>query len=118
MMVKLGVSQEQSKALIAGGAVKSSSRVANANGVPVVVIDEAFDRAWRRVGLALDRTGFTVEDRDRAQGTYFVRYVEPSAEREKGKGFLARIFSFGSDKGNAPVKYRIALKTEGEKTTV
>jgi outer membrane protein assembly factor BamC len=115
LMVKLGVPQEQARALQAS-AGKPSSRIETVNNQTVVVIDEAFDRAWRRVGLALDRTGFTVEDRDRAQGTYFVRYVEPSADRKEG--FFSKLFSFGRDKGNAPVKYRIALKSEGEKTTV
>src|SRR6185369_14954873 len=82
LMVKLGVSQEQSKALVAAGVPKTTSRVATVGNTPVVQIDEGFDRAWRRVGLTLDRTGFTVEARDRAQGTYFVRYVEPNADRK------------------------------------
>jgi len=30
-----------------------------------------------RVGLALDRSGFTVVDRDRSTGIYFVRYATP-----------------------------------------
>ena len=42
-----------------------------------LVVDDSFDRAWRRVGLALDRVGFTVVDRDRSKGTYFVRYADP-----------------------------------------
>ncbi len=116
MMIKLGVSQEQSKALVAGGAVKTTSRVANANGVPVVQVDDGFDRAWRRVGLSLDRTGFTVEDRDRAQGIYFVRYVEPKAD-SKEPGFFGKLFGAGS-KDAAPLKFRIALKSQGESTTV
>jgi outer membrane protein assembly factor BamC len=81
-----------------------------------VQIDEGFDRAWRRVGLALDRTGFTVEDRDRTQGTYFVRYVEPNADR-KEKGFLAKLFS-RAEAAVPPLKYRINLKSAGETTTV
>jgi outer membrane protein assembly factor BamC len=117
MMVKLGVPQEQAQALVAAGAAKPTSRVAAVAGTPVVQIDEGFDRAWRRVGLSLDRTGFTVEDRDRAQGTYFVRYVEPSADK-KDQGFLAKLFNFSSDKGTPPVKYRISLKSQGESTTV
>lgn len=116
MMLKLGVSQEQSRALVAGGAVKTSSRVASANGVPVVQVDDGFDRAWRRVGLSLDRTGFTVEDRDRSQGIYFVRYVEPKAD-SKEPGLLAKLFGAGS-KDAAPLKYRIALRSQGESTTV
>ena len=116
LMVRLGVPQEQSKALVASGAVKPTSRVASVDNAPVVMIDEGFDRAWRRVGLALDRTGFTVEDRDRSQGTYFVRYVEPSADR-KEKGFLGKLFS-RDEKAVAPLKYRINLKSQGDSTTV
>ena len=115
LMVRLGVSQEQSKAAVATG-VKATSRLSAVNGQPVVLIDEGFDRAWRRVGLSLDRTGFTVEDRDRAKGTYFVRYVEPSADKSE-PGFLAKIFS-GATKEATPLKYRIAVMSQGESTTV
>jgi outer membrane protein assembly factor BamC len=117
LMVKLGVTQEQSKALIAAGAAQQkTSRVAMLNNLPVVQMDEGFERAWRRVGLALDRTGFTVEDRDRSQGTYFVRYVEPVTNKSE-PGFFSKLFS-GSASALPPLKYRIALKSEGEKTTV
>ncbi len=116
MMVKLGVTQEQSKALLAGGTPTQSSRVANINNVPVVQIDEGFDRSWRRVGLALDRTGFTVEDRDRSQGTYFVRYVEPVTNKTE-PGFFSKLFS-GTPAAVPPLKYRIVVKSEGEKTVV
>lgn len=115
LMVKLGVTQEQSKALLASGTTRPTARVANVNNVPVVQIDEGFERAWRRVGLALDRTGFTVEDRDRAQGTYFVRYVEPTADK-KEPGFFAKIFS--SPAAIPPLKYRIAVRSQAEDTTV
>lgn len=116
MMLKLGVTQEQSKALITAGAPRQTSRVANVNNVPVVQMDEGFDRAWRRVGLALDRTGFTVEDRDRSQGTYFVRYVEPVTNKAE-PGFFSKIFS-ASTPAAAPLKYRIAVKSQGESTVV
>jgi outer membrane protein assembly factor BamC len=92
LMVKLGVSQEQSKALAAATAPTRPRRIANVNNQPVVQIDEGFDRAWRRVGLALDRTGFTVEDRDRSQGVYFVRYVTPNPDK-KEPGFFGKLFS-------------------------
>lgn len=116
LMVKLGVSQEQSKALVAAGATKQTSRIATVNNLPVVQIDEGFERAWRRVGLALDRTGFTVEDRDRSQGTYFVRYVEPVTNKTE-PGFFSKLFS-GSPAATPPLKYRISVKSQGESTTV
>src|SRR3546814_15229344 len=104
-MVKLGVAQEQSRALVAAGATKQTSRSAVVNNQPVVQVDEGFERAWRRVGLALDRVGFTVEDRDRSKGVYFVRYVDQGDEAQAAetKGFLSNLFSFGSkdDKAKA-----------------
>lgn len=115
LMVKIGVSQEQSKVLIASTVPKTTSRVASVNGAPVVQIDEGFDRAWRRVGLALDRTGFTVEDRDRTKGTYFVRYVDPTTDK-KEPGLLSKIFS--STAATPPLKYRVSVKSQGDTSTV
>lgn len=81
-----------------------------------VEVDEGFDRAWRRVGLALDRVGFTVEDRDRVQGVYFVRYIDPDAKETKG--FFGKLFSFGdSDKLKEAQRYRISVKTPAGAST-
>ena len=116
LMLRLGVTQEQSKALVATAGGRATSKVATENGRPVVIVDDNFDRAWRRVGLSLDRTGFTVEDRDRAKGMYFVRYVEPNADKAE-PGFFSRLFG-GSAKVNTPMKYQISVKGQGESTTV
>jgi outer membrane protein assembly factor BamC len=78
-----------------------------------VQVDEGFDRAWRRVGLALDRVGFTVEDRDRVQGIYFVRYVDPDAADKQG--FLSKLFS--SDKAKEAQKYRVLVKAAADGAT-
>ncbi|MDB5732065.1 MAG: hypothetical protein JWQ03_1960, partial [Variovorax sp.] len=118
LMVKLGASQEQAKALVASGTTAPTSRVATVGGQPTVQIGEGFDTAWRRVGLALDRTGFTVEDRDRAKGTYFVRYVPPDPEK-KEPGFFSKLITLGrSGAADAPLKFRILVKGEGESSTV
>ena len=116
LMVKLGVSQEQAKAVAATpAAIVPTSRMTTVNNVPVVQMDEGFDRAWRRVGLSLDRTGFTVEDRDRSQGVYFVRYVAPTEKKEQG--FFSKMFNRSPD-AVAPLKYRIVVRSEGDKSTV
>ena len=86
------------------------------NNQPALLVDEPFDRAWRRVGLALDRTGFTVEDRDRSLGTYFVRYVPPNPDK-KEPGWLGKLFS-RAEAAEQPLKFRISLKSEGATTTV
>jgi outer membrane protein assembly factor BamC len=82
-------------------------------------VDEAFDRAWRRVGLALDRGGFTVEDRDRSAGLYYVRYVDPKSAGKDEPGFFSKLFGWDSkDASSALQRYRLAVKTTGSKTQV
>jgi outer membrane protein assembly factor BamC len=81
-------------------------------------IDEAFDRSWRRIGLALDRGGFTVEDRDRSKGLYFVRYLDPDleAKRKADEGFLTKLFA--SEKPVQAPQFRVALTSASETRTV
>ena len=116
LMVKLGVSQEQSKALAATPVQRpAAARAIQNNGVPAIELDESFDRAWRRVGLSLDRTGFTVEDRDRSQGVYFVRYVDPG-EGKKEPGFFSKLFS--SSEAIPPLKYRVLVRSTTSQSVV
>ena len=121
LMVRLGVSQEQSKAALAAAASAPATApqarvVAAANGAPQVQLTEDFDRAWRRVGLALDRAGFTVEDRDRSKGIYFVRYVDPSVEKQE-PGFFGKLFGRGS--AQLPTQqYQVVVRTEGQSSQV
>ena len=117
LMVKLGVSQEQAKAAVAAGTPAAAARlVTGANGQPLVELDDGFDRAWRRVGLTLDRTGFTVEDRDRSKGLYFVRYVVLDPNR-KEPGFFGKLFG-SSDNAAPPVKYRIEVRAADKGSVV
>ncbi|GAB2886269.1 outer membrane protein assembly factor BamC [Paraburkholderia jirisanensis] len=57
-----------------------------------LTLGEPYDRAWLRVGLALDRSNFTVDDRDRTRGLYFVRYVDPKDMTSAEQGFWSQIF--------------------------
>ena len=116
LMVQLGVSPDQSKALIAVDAARQTSRIETVNNQQVLLVDDGFDRAWRRVGLGLDRTGFTVEDRDRSKGLYFVRYVAPLSDN-KSSGFFGNMFS-SKAATPAPLKYQIVLTAKGDMTSV
>ena len=82
-----------------------------------LVIDESFDRAWRRVGVALDSGGFAVDDRDRSTGEYYVRYVDvDTGMKREEPHFLARLFG-AKDAPKAPT-YRIRLTSVGSQTEV
>jgi outer membrane protein assembly factor BamC len=120
LMIRLG--SDERRAEVALAAVKSEDRARLArsdDGVETLEIQERFDRAWRRVGLALDRVGFTVEDRDRSRGLYFVRYVDPEADsKKKEEGWFSRVFSWGSKEPVRQTQYRIHLAEAGDVTRV
>jgi outer membrane protein assembly factor BamC len=109
LMLKLGVPTQQADQAVAQANIpNTSAKAENIAGQTSIVLNEGFDIAWRRVGLALDRTGFTVEDRDRRTGTYFVRFVE-TADGSEGN-FITRMFK--AKKVPVPVKYRIAITAQ------
>jgi len=114
LMVRLGASEEKAKQLTATGQPQHRAEIVKSNdGTERLQVYEPFDRAWRRVGLALDRVGFTVEDRDRQKGLYFVRYADPESEmKEKDKGLIGRLFSWGSDSKVKPEQYRVQVSQE------
>jgi outer membrane protein assembly factor BamC len=86
--------------------------IQNAGAGPLVVND-SFDRAWRRVGLALDRVGFTVEDRDRSKGLFFVRYIDPEADlKDTKEGWLEKMKFWKSTPKSQP-QYRIHVADAG-----
>ena len=121
LMVRLGTSEERSKvAAAAGPSPNRAEIVKSSDGTEALQVNEPFDRAWRRVGLALDRVGFTVEDRDRQNGIYFVRYADPESEmakKDNEKGLFSRLFG-SSDPKVKPEQYRVQVKPENDASTV
>lgn len=115
LMARLGADNTRAQAMVANAPMqKARAKLVNNSSGAYIEVDEGFDRAWRRVGLALDRVGFTVVDRDRSQGLYFVRYVDQGQDaknKSNDKGILARWFSFGSDKDKekSAQRYRISV---------
>jgi outer membrane protein assembly factor BamC len=124
LMLRLGAKDEQVKAQVASASAPAAAGPEHARLLPerpgpTLQVDDSFDRAWRRVGIALDRSGFTVEDRDRTQGVYFVRYVDPKFAGRDEPNFFQRMLSFGkkNDEGS-PVKYRVKVTGEGSNSSV
>jgi outer membrane protein assembly factor BamC len=112
LMVRFGVEEERAKTQIAAAKVEPQARLSRGAEGDVLTLNDPFDRAWRRVGLALDRVGFTVEDRDRSKGLYFVRYIDPDADvKTEDKGWLSKLkFWGGPSKGPGREQYRILVQ--------
>jgi outer membrane protein assembly factor BamC len=124
LMVRLGTHEEQAKRQLATTPVPARAALSKgADGFETLEVFEPFDRAWRRVGLALDRVGFTVEDRDRQKGQYFVRYADPEAEMARKDssrpGLLARLAFWRTEDAKVKAEqYRVHVRPFADKCVV
>ncbi len=126
LMVKLGNKEDAARTAVAAASPATPAKARadapglRATSLPATAsmeIDEGFDRAWRQVGLALDRAGFTIEDRDRGAGLYFVRYIDPKLAGQEEPGFFSKMFRGGKD-AVKPQRLRVVVKASGPKTQV
>jgi len=121
LMVRLGYQAERAKEVVAApaSAQQRAEIRKGIDGAELLQVNEPFDRAWRRVGLALDRVGFTVEDRDRQKGLYFVRYADPESEmavKDRDRGFFGKLFG-GESKLKAE-QYRVQVRQAEDNSQV
>jgi len=126
LMMRFGADAKRAEAVAAAAQEKPVAEratiVRTGDGAGTLEMKEHFDRAWRRVGLALDRVGFTVEDRDRSKGLYFVRYVDPesdSSSKKENESWLSKLNPFkSSDSSPSKMQYRIHVAENGDKASV
>ena len=115
LMLRFGVDTQRAQAQLAAPATvpPRAALVKGDNGERTLTLEDQFDRAWRRVGLALDRVGFTVEDRDRSQGLYYVRYIDPQIDNKSAEkpGLWARMFGDSKPKLD---QFRIQVKDDAK----
>lgn len=124
LMVRLGVEEKKSHSIVEASNAEVRAKISqDKDGTLNLSVTDEFDRAWRRVGLALDRVGFVVEDKNRSQGLYYVRYtdIDTAAPPEKQKGLLDKLKFWGDDddknaaKNNAPEKAQAKEETAPSK---
>ena len=128
LMVRLGTQEEKAKQMMVASAAPTAVQAraaiqAGIGGFETLEVFETFDRAWRRVGLALDRVGFTVEDRDRQKGQYFVRYADTDAidmqKKDEREGILSKLaFWRTSTPVGKAEQYRVQIRQFAGKCVV
>ena len=118
LAIRLGARDEQMQAQAKAPEQPKATISKNGELPEALLLVDSFDRAWRRVGLALDRVGFTVEDRDRSKGLYYVRYVDADAADKAEKGFWSNLAFWSNDKAKKDEQYRISVAGATQGTEV
>lgn len=88
-------------------------------GQAALTLGEPFDRAWRRVGVAIDSAGFAVDDRDRSTGDYFIRYLDSdTGEKIEQQNIIGRLFGGKNTAEATPYRIHVADQGAGSLVTV
>lgn len=121
MMVYLGTDVQQAQQLVAQ-AEKDDDRpdiTMSELGSAELMLGEPFDRAWRRVGVAIDSAGFSVEDRDRSTGDYYVRYLDTdTGVKIEQQNFIGRLFGAKNTAEAAQYRIHVGQSGAGSRVTV
>lgn len=111
------ISRADAKKLFAEVDSKERTRIIDKDGTQMLQVGEGFARTWRRVGIALDRIGLLVEDRNRSDGVYYLRITEDFNDRIKeDKGWLSSLFSSGKVK--LKERYLLSVSDETDKSLI
>ena len=118
MMIFMGVRPELAEQQLAAEEPREARAelIQQDSGQATLVVRDDFDKAWRNVGIVLDRVGFAVEDRDRLQGLYYVRYNDPLGS-DKDTGLLSKL-AFWSSNDEQVENYQIKLSDDGADTRI
>lgn len=119
LMVHLGVADAEAKSRLASAedVRQSRSELVTGRGGAYLLVHDEFAPAWRLVGVALERAGFLVEDRDRSAGVYYVRYDDPTIKKEEGF-FSKMAFWRDSSEFDEEIVYRVSLREDANETRV
>lgn len=122
LMMKFGTPEPAARAAVVEASIAPDRATIekNPDGSYKLTVQDPFDRTWRRVGLALDRGGFTVVDRDRSRGVYFVRYGDPDALAAKANqaGLLDKLMFWKADEKDKPEQYQIVVAEAAQNSVV
>ncbi len=121
LMMKFGAPEPAARMAVAQAVnLPEKARVEkNSDGSYKLTVDDQFDRAWRRVGLALDRIGFTVVDRDRSRGVYFVRFGDPdSGKGASADSWWSKLKFWSTDDKDKPEQYQIVVAETAQTSVV
>ncbi len=119
LMIHLGVAEKKAERALTqvGTRDRTRSNLVKTETGSALLVQDYFASSWRLVGLALERVGFAVEDRDRTAGIYYVRYDDPTQKEEKG--FFSKLAFWSDDSEfDKEIQYQVSLREDADITRV
>ena len=114
-MVYIGLDEDAVDDELSVYSNKKLARIISKDNGLALEVNENFPRTWRRIGLALDRMGFVVDDRNRSAGVYYISLPEKYETTEE-KTWFEKLFN--KDRIDIPHDYLLSITQQGDDTHV
>jgi len=85
LMTKLGMTDLDAEKVLANPVERQNATLVENKQGNYLLLNDAFDRSWRKLSLALDIIGFVTEDKNRSKGIFYVKYKDLELEGPKKK---------------------------------
>ncbi len=98
-MTKLGMTDLEAERVIANPLEKKNATLVENKRGNYLLLNDPFDRSWRRLSLALDIIGFVTEDKNRSEGIFYVKYKDLDIDGPKKvkKGLIDKLAFWEDD---------------------
>ena len=99
LMTKLGMTDFDAKQKLANPIEKKNATLVENKRGDYLLLNDPFDRSWRRLSLALDIIGFITEDKNRSEGIFYVKYkdLELEGPKKRNKGLIDKLAFWEDD---------------------
>ena len=99
LMTKLGMTNLDAEKVLANPVERKNATLVENKQGNYLLLNDAFDRSWRKLSLALDIIGFVTEDKNRSEGIFYVKYkdIELEGAKNKSKGLIDKLAFWKDD---------------------
>ena len=100
-LVFRGMDEEQAEQVTKPKPPAERARIVDVSNGQIVVVNDNCAHVWRHVGVAIDRLGLIVTDRNRSEGLYYLEVSDAFIEKHKEDSSLMKKW-FGDDDEKKP----------------
>jgi outer membrane protein assembly factor BamC len=102
LMVKLGTSDLSARESLEQAVEIKNAELIIQDDYKYIKLNDNYSRSWRRLNLAIDMVGFLVEDKNRSDGIFYIKYSnleidEAGKKPNKKKGLISKLAFWQDD---------------------
>ena len=117
-LVFRGMDEEEAEQVTKPKVLVERARLQDVSNGQIIVVNDNFARTWRHAGVAIDRLGLVVTDRNRSEGLYYLELSDEFIETHKEEPGVMKKWFGGDDKKESTTTLVMKVTQQKEETWV